>query len=67
LIAIVFIGTSQLLMVGGALIGGIATALGVYLLAHKRGVHGFRLIVVGIALTAMLGSVNTYLLLHSDL
>jgi len=67
LIAIVFIGTSQLLMVGGALIGGIATALGVYLLAYKRGVHGFRLIVVGIALTAMLGSVNTYLLLHSDL
>jgi len=67
LIAIVFIGTSQALMVGGALLGGIATALGVYLLAYKRGVHGFRLIVVGIALTAMLASVNTYLLLNSEL
>ena len=67
LIAIVFIGTSQGLMIGGALVGGIATALGVYLLAYKRGVHGFRLIVVGIALTAMLGSVNSYLLLNSEL
>ena len=39
----------------------------VYLLAYRRGVQGFRLIVVGIAVTAMLGSVTTYLLTHTDL
>ena len=67
LVAMIFIGTSQKSMVAGGLIGGIATALAVYLLAYKRGVHGFRLIVVGIAVTAMLGSLNVYLLLHTEL
>ena len=44
-----------------------STALAVYLLAYKRGVQGFRLIVVGIAITAILGSVNTYLIFRADL
>ncbi|MGH3705433.1 MAG: FecCD family ABC transporter permease, partial [Agromyces sp.] len=39
----------------------------VYLLAHKRGVQGFRLIVVGIAVSAMLGSVNTWLSITAEL
>jgi iron complex transport system permease protein len=47
----------------GALIGGLVTATVVYLFAYRRGVHGFRLIIVGIGVTAMLGSFNTYLLL----
>jgi iron complex transport system permease protein len=51
----------------GALIGGIATALLVYLLAFKRGVQGFRLIIVGIAISAVLASVNTWLILKADL
>jgi iron complex transport system permease protein len=51
----------------GALIGGITTALLVYLLAFKRGVQGFRLIIVGIAISAMLASVNTWLILRADL
>lgn len=51
----------------GALIGGIATALLVYLLAFKRGVQGFRLIIVGIAVSAVLASVNTWLILKADL
>lgn len=51
----------------GALVGGVATALAVYALAFKRGVQGFRLIIVGIALAAMLTSVNTWVLVKADL
>ncbi len=54
-------------VVAGALIGGAVTALVVYLLAFTKGVQGFRLIVVGIAITAMLGSLNTYLIVKADL
>lgn len=59
--------SSTALVIPSALAGGIATALAVYLLAYRRGVHGFRLIVVGIAVTALLGSANTYLLLKANL
>ncbi|WP_246221830.1 MULTISPECIES: FecCD family ABC transporter permease [Gordonia] len=51
----------------GALVGGILTALLVYLLAFKRGVQGFRLIIVGIAISAVLSAVNTWLILKADL
>ncbi|PRI10139.1 FecCD family ABC transporter permease [Leucobacter massiliensis] len=50
-----------------ALIGGLATALVVYLLAYRRGVQGFRLIIVGIAVSAMLGSVNVYLVTRAEI
>lgn len=67
LFAIILVSAAQATVVAGAMIGGLATALVVYLLAYRRGVQGFRLIVVGIAVTAMLGSANTYLLLHTEL
>ncbi|WP_112141093.1 FecCD family ABC transporter permease [Glycomyces dulcitolivorans] len=65
-VSIIAVGSTAL-VIPSALAGGIATALAVYLLAYRRGVHGFRLIVVGIAVTALLGSVNTYLLLKARL
>ncbi|HEY0277082.1 MAG TPA: iron chelate uptake ABC transporter family permease subunit [Solirubrobacterales bacterium] len=46
--------------------GGLVTAIGVYLLAFRQGVQGFRLIIVGIGVTAMLTSVNTWLLLRAN-
>jgi len=52
---------------GGAIIGGIATAALVYLLAYRGGVQGFRLIIVGIAVSATLASVNTWMLLEAEL
>lgn len=67
LIVIVLIGGSYVEVAGGALLGGIATAMLVYLLAWRRGVQGFRLIVVGIGLSAMLASLNTWMLLKADL
>lgn len=47
-----------------ALVGGMATALVVFLLAIKRGaVRGVRLIIVGIGVSAMLASVNVWIML----
>ncbi|WP_145981347.1 FecCD family ABC transporter permease [Pseudonocardia sp. HH130629-09] len=50
-----------------ALTGGLLTAVAVYLLAYRGGVAGFRLIIVGIAVAAMLGSVNAYLITRADI
>ncbi len=51
----------------GALIGGIVTAMAVYLLAYRRGVQGFRLIIVGIGVAAMLSAFNTWMIREADL
>jgi iron complex transport system permease protein len=45
-----------------ALAGALVTALGVYLLAYRRGVAGYRLVLVGIGITALLQSTTAYLL-----
>jgi iron complex transport system permease protein len=46
----------------GAVVGGVSTALAVYLLAIKRGVQGYRLILIGIGIAAMLAALNDFLL-----
>ncbi|MFF5077246.1 FecCD family ABC transporter permease [Actinoplanes sp. NPDC000266] len=46
----------------GALAGAAATAAAIYLLSRRRGVTGYRLVLVGIGVTAMLTSVTAYLL-----
>lgn len=67
LVVIILLKGSFYMIAGGALLGGIATALVVYLLAWRGGVQGFRLIIVGIGISAMLNSLNTYMLLRADL
>ncbi|MEU8096155.1 FecCD family ABC transporter permease [Streptomyces rubiginosohelvolus] len=67
LVVILVVNGTYTQLVGGALLGGMATAVGVYVLAYRRGVQGFRLIVVGIGVSAMLGSLNTWLILKADL
>lgn len=66
LLVILVTGGGYWAVAGGALIGGIVTAIAVFLLAYRRGVQGFRLIIVGIGVSALLGSVNTYLMLRSS-
>lgn len=67
-IVIVLLGHGSYWMLAGASIsGGLATAMAVYLLAYRRGVQGFRLIVVGIGVAAILGSVNAYLITRADI
>jgi iron complex transport system permease protein len=50
-----------------ALVGSLLTATAIYLLAFKRGVTGFRLILVGIGIAAMLTSVISYLLTRAEI
>ena len=51
---------------GGALIGGLVTAVVVYALSYRHGVAGYRLIVVGIAVGAVLNSVNQWIVIKLD-
>ncbi|MEM9609663.1 MAG: iron chelate uptake ABC transporter family permease subunit [Actinomycetota bacterium] len=51
----------------GALAGGVGAALAVYLLAWKRGLQAYRLILVGIGAGFALGGVNSYLLTRADI
>lgn len=67
LIVMLIIGGPFMGVAAGALAGGIATAFVVYILAYRRGVQGFRLIIVGIAVSAMLSSLNTWMMLKADL
>ncbi len=67
LVMLVAGGTGYYVVAAGSLIGGIATAALVYLLAYRRGVEGFRLIIMGIGVSAVLGSVNSYLMLRANL
>ncbi|MGC0209170.1 FecCD family ABC transporter permease [Streptomyces levis] len=46
----------------GAVGGGLASAVLVYVLAWRQGIHGFRLVLVGIGISALLQGVNAYLL-----
>nr|WP_206325744.1 MULTISPECIES: iron chelate uptake ABC transporter family permease subunit [unclassified Streptomyces] len=51
----------------GAVVGGVLTGAVIYLLAWKRGVHGYRLVLVGIGAAAMLTSVIHYLITKANL
>lgn len=72
LVVILFLGGSSLGTAAGALLGGILTAFAVYLLARTRGtgaragLPGFRLIIVGIGVSAMLSAVNTWIILRAE-
>lgn len=66
LVLMLFTSASPLIISLGALGSGLIVALIVLALAAKDGTTGFRLIVVGIGVGAMLASLNTYLLLMVD-
>lgn len=65
LLVILVTGGGYYAVAAGALVGGIVTALVVFLLAYRRGVQGFRLIIVGIGVSALLAALNTYLMLKA--
>ncbi|MGB3763996.1 MAG: iron chelate uptake ABC transporter family permease subunit [Ornithinimicrobium sp.] len=67
LIVSLVLGAGAVSVTAGAFIGGLLTALAVYVLAFSRGVQGFRLIVVGIAVSAVLSALNSYLLVSARL
>lgn len=67
LVVIVLMSGSAAQVTAGALIGGLVTGFAIYLLAWKRGVHGYRLVLVGIGVSAVVTAVNGYLLTKADL
>lgn len=67
LVVIVLLSGSASQVTAGALAGGLGTGLAIYALAWKRGVHGYRLVLVGIGVNAVMTAVNGYLLTKADL
>ncbi|SMQ75385.1 iron chelate uptake ABC transporter family permease subunit [Agreia sp. VKM Ac-1783] len=61
------VGAGSVPVAGGAIIGGLLAAAAVYVLAYRNGMHGFRLIVVGIGVSAMLEALGVYLILRAKL
>ncbi|MCH0541867.1 iron chelate uptake ABC transporter family permease subunit [Streptomyces sp. MUM 203J] len=62
LVVIILLHGSMTQIALGALVGGLATALAVHLLMIGRGLQGFRLVVIGIGVSALLLAVNSYLI-----
>lgn len=50
-----------------ALVGGLASAVLIYALAWKRGMSAYRLVLVGIGVSAIVASVTSYLLSRAEL
>ncbi|MEU3617162.1 iron chelate uptake ABC transporter family permease subunit [Streptomyces sp. NPDC006872] len=66
LVMIVLFSGSAAQVTVGALVGGLVTGALIYLLAWKRGVHGYRLVLVGIGVSAVATAVNGYLMTKAD-
>ncbi|ROO86277.1 iron complex transport system permease protein [Actinocorallia herbida] len=50
-----------------ALLGGLGTGLLVYFMAWRRGVDGFRLILIGISVSAVMEALTAWLLVKADI
>ncbi|MEX0529834.1 iron-enterobactin ABC transporter permease [Raoultella terrigena] len=67
LVAMVLFGQNLTAIALAAMVGGVLTALLVWLLAWRNGIETFRLIIIGIGIRAMLVAFNTWLLLRASL
>ncbi|MFF4212238.1 FecCD family ABC transporter permease [Streptomyces sp. NPDC001796] len=67
LVMIVLFSGSATQVALGALAGGLVTGAAIYLLAWKQGVHGYRLVLVGIGVSAIMTAVNGFLLTKADM
>jgi len=64
---IVVVGGGSAQVSAGALLGGLLTAALVYLCAWKRGVQGYRLILVGIGIGFAVAAVTDYLITRAQI
>ncbi|MGW3247817.1 FecCD family ABC transporter permease [Streptomyces sp. NPDC001070] len=64
---VVVTGGGSVTLALGAVAGGAATGVLVHALAWRQGVHGYRLVLVGIGVSAILTGVNGYLLTKGQL
>ncbi len=66
LVVIVLVSGGATTVTLGALVGGLVTGVAIYFLAWKQGVHGYRLVLVGIGVNAIVTAVNGYLITKAD-
>lgn len=64
---ITVIGGGTLAVAGGSMVGGLLTAFLVYGLAFRDGVQGYRLVLIGIGISAMLEALVNYLLTRAKI
>ncbi|WP_336922209.1 FecCD family ABC transporter permease [Aquipuribacter sp. SD81] len=57
----------QALLTPAAFVGGLLATTAIYLLAWRRGLSAYRLVLVGIAVAAMLNAVTSYLLTRAEI
>ncbi|WP_199037630.1 FecCD family ABC transporter permease [Glycomyces salinus] len=68
LVAIVFLsGASTTVVAGSAAVGALGAGLVIYLLTRGTDPSGYRLVLIGIGVSAILAGVNGYLLTRSDI
>lgn len=65
--SIVVLGLGGLVTSGFALVGGLGAAAVIYVLAYRDGVSGYRLVLIGIGITAALTSITQYLMTRTQL
>ena len=65
-VCILGFGLSGFAVSVGAFVGALATALAIYLLAWREGISGYRFVLIGIAMAAMLMSVISYLMTRAE-
>jgi iron complex transport system permease protein len=64
---IVWVGAASTLVSLGALGGALLTAAAIYVLAYRQGVSGYRLVLVGIGVAAVLTALTSYLLTRAEI
>ena len=67
LIVIVYFQGTSYAVAAGAVVGGIATGIAIFSLAWKRGIHGYRFVLVGIGASAMLYAIVLYLMTKANI
>jgi len=65
-VAILMLGLSGFVVSSFAFAGALLTAMVIYLLAWRQGIAGYRLVLVGIGVAAILGSVIDFLMTRAD-
>ncbi|WP_349627212.1 iron chelate uptake ABC transporter family permease subunit [Leifsonia sp. C5G2] len=66
-IALVWFGLTGLALSGVVLTGTLAAAALIYLLAWRRGVSGYRFVLIGIGIAAFCGGIVSYVLTRADI
>lgn len=66
-VSVIVLGLPLALLAPGAFVGALAAAIFVYLLAYRRGLSSYRLVLVGIAVNAAIGAGISYLLTRGQI